>query len=35
MFGPSGFTVAAEKKECGDLKVIETRKGLEETIGGR
>lgn len=28
MFGPSGLTVAVEKKECDDLKVVGTHQGL-------
>lgn len=35
MFGPSGLTVAVEKKEHDDLKVPRTRKGLKDTTGGR
>lgn len=35
MFGPSGLTVATEKKECDDLKVSRTLEGLEKTTGGR
>lgn len=35
MFGPSGLTVAVEKKEHDDLKVAGTHKGLQETTGGR
>lgn len=34
MFGPSRLTVAVEKKECDDLKVVGTREGLKETTGG-
>ena len=35
MFGPSGLTVAIEKKERDDLKVVGTHEGLKKTTGGR
>lgn len=35
MSGPSGHTVAVEKKARGDLKVVGTRQGLKETTGKR
>ena len=35
MFGPSGRTVAREKKAHDDLKVVGTHEGLKEKTGGR
>lgn len=35
MFGPSGRTVAREKKARDELKVVGTREGLKEKTGGR
>lgn len=35
MFGPSGLTVAVEKKGHDDLKVVGTHEGLREMTGGR
>ena len=35
MFGPSGLTVAVEKKGHDDLKVVGTHEGLRKTTGGR
>lgn len=35
MLGPSGLTVAIEKKERDDLKVVVTHEGLRKTTGGR
>lgn len=35
MLGPSGLTVAVEKKDGDDLKEEGTHRGLEEATGGR